>query len=159
MYFKAPIVKCSANGSYQENPVQSEAKRPLPRTLLFLITPSEQHLGTKERAPPSPLHIAAAKDAERSPDTSPPWTSHALDGASGTVSFFNLNFKKIQCFILFASTETNLCLKSLFVVQYDLFGCFLGKVCFVGNKKTSKQDHYVMKDQKHTDLKFKSLFL
>ena len=86
-------MKCLANGSNPAKPVQCETKHHLHRTLLFLITPSKQHLGTKERASLPPLHTAAAEDSGRSSDaiaSSPPGTSHALDGALFTSSFFFL---------------------------------------------------------------------
>lgn len=70
-------------------------KHPLPHTLLFLVTPSKQHLGTKERVSPSPLHTAAAKGTECSSDTitsAPPWTSHTLEFYSRVI--FSLNLKK-----------------------------------------------------------------
>lgn len=131
-------MKCVADASNQENPVQCKAKHPPPHPLLFLTTPSKQHLGTKERASPSPLHTAAAKDTERSSDTTtsaPPWTSHTLDGVLFTSPLFSLNFKKIWCCIQLARTNPNLCLKSLFIARYGRFRCFLGKVCFGENKE------------------------
>lgn len=73
-------------------------KHPLPRTLLFLITPPEQHLGMEERVSLSPLHTAAATDTERSSDTiasAPPHTSHTLDGVLfSSWGFLALIFKK-----------------------------------------------------------------
>lgn len=86
VYFKATTMKWLL--TVQIRTLWS-VKHPLPCTRLFLITPSKQHLGTKELVSLSPLHTAI-DSMECSSDTaaSLPCASHSLDEVLFTVSFY-----------------------------------------------------------------------